>query len=68
MGISYSKLWTILYNRKIRKMQFKEMCGFSNNTLSALGKDQPVSLDTLEKICRTLDCKLDDILDFKDET
>lgn len=67
MGVTYSKLWSILYDRKIKKMQFKEMCGFSNNTLSALGKDQPVSLETIEKICKKLNCKVDDILEFKND-
>lgn len=62
MGISYKPLWHLLIEREIKKMEFKEMIGISNGTLARLGKNEPVSLDVLEKICITLDCEIQDVV------
>lgn len=62
MGISYKPLWHLLIEREIKKMEFKEMIGISNGTLARLGKNEPVSLDVLEKICITLDCEIQDVI------
>ena len=40
------------------------MCGFSANIITRLKKDEYISLESVEKICRTLDCGVDDILNF----
>lgn len=62
MSISYKPLWHLLIEREIKKMEFKEMIGISNGTLARLGKNEPVSLDVLEKICITLDCEIQDVI------
>ncbi len=44
--------------------------GISGNILAKLGKDEYVSLESLEKICRCLDCDIGDIVSIdrsKDE-
>ena len=38
--------------------------GISTNAMAKLGKDQDVRVGVLIKICKTLDCKLDDIMDI----
>jgi len=49
------------------KMEFAKMAGISQNTMARLSRNQNVSLDVLGKICCTLDCKIDDILEFISE-
>ena len=39
------------------------MAGISQNTIARLSRNQSVSLDVLGKICCTLNCKIDDILE-----
>jgi len=65
MSISYKPLWHQLVERGMKKMEFRDYVGISNGTLSKLGKDEPVALDILEKICIKLDCRIEDVVEIK---
>ena len=41
-----------------------EKAGFSANIITRIKRDNYVSLDTIEKICKSLQCNVDDILEF----
>ena len=47
--------------------ELSDKAGFSANILTRLRRDQYVSLESIEKICLTLDCKVDDILEFNQQ-
>ena len=64
MGVSYDRLFHMMIDRKITNAQLMNMCGFSANIITRLKKDEYISLESVEKICRTLDCGVDDILVF----
>ena len=64
MAVTYKKLFHLLIDRGIPTTELTEKAGFSANILTRLRRDQYVSLDSVEKICFALDCKVDDILDF----
>ena len=64
MAISYYKLWKILIDKKMNKTQLKETAGISTNAVAKLGRNESVSLDTLEKICKMLQCNIGDIVEF----
>ena len=64
MAVTYRKLFHLLIDRGIPTTELTEKAGFSANILTRLRRDQYVSLDSIEKICLALDCKVDDILDF----
>ncbi|HIX81027.1 helix-turn-helix domain-containing protein [Thomasclavelia spiroformis] len=61
------QIFKLLIDREIRKMEFARMAGISQNTMARLSRNQDVSLDVLGKICCTLNCKVDDILEFMPE-
>jgi DNA (cytosine-5)-methyltransferase 1 len=65
MAVDYSNLWKLLIDKKMNKSQLKEAAHISTNAVAKLGKNETVSLDTLEKICVALDCRIEDIVDFK---
>ena len=65
MGVNYNKLWKLLIDKNISKIQLKNITEMGPNTLAKLGKNQRVSLEVLEKICRELDCNFGDIIDYK---
>jgi len=44
--------------------QLQKQAGFSGNILTRLRRNSYVSLESIETICRVLDCKVDDILEF----
>ncbi len=65
MSVEYGKLWDILKNRNMKKIELQKAAKISGNILARLGNNEYVSMETIEKICRTLDCSADDILQFK---
>lgn len=64
MAVNYSKLWDILNERGMMKTELIKEAKISTNAMAKLGKNEDVRVGILEKICLTLDCKLDDILEF----
>lgn len=65
MEISYNNLWKLMIDQNINKSKLKEMAGISTNAVAKLGKNEAVSLDTLAKICKALNCDIGDIVEFK---
>ena len=65
MSVEYSKLWGISKNKNMKKIELQRAAKISGNILARLGNNEYVSMETIEKICRTLDCSADDILQFK---
>lgn len=41
-----------------------ELAGITTNAMAKLGKDEPVQVETLIKICKVLNCKIDDVIDY----
>lgn len=64
MSVSYKKLFHLLIDRGIQPVELTERAGFSANILTRLRREQYVSLESIEKICIALGCKVDDILEF----
>lgn len=67
MQISYNKLWKLMIDQNLNKTQLKEKAQISTNAVAKLGKNESVSLDTLEKICSVLKCDIGDIMEFVDK-
>lgn len=65
MKISYNKLWKLLIDKGMNRTQLREQTGITTNILAKLGKNGSVQLEVLAKICEVLDCKIDDIVDFR---
>ena len=64
MAVSYKKLFHMLVDRDMTAVQLQQKAGYSANITTRLKKNSYVSLESIEKICRTLDCKIDDIVEF----
>lgn len=67
MKISYDKLWKLMIDNRLNKTQLKERAKISTNAIAKLGKNEPVSMETLEKICSALKCDIGDIMEFVGE-
>lgn len=65
MAVDYSKLWKLLIDKRLKRTDIIQMAGISSNILAKLGKDEFVSLESLEKICKALGCNIGDIVEFK---
>ena len=64
MKISYDKLWKLLIDKKMKRIELKNATGISSSSLAKLGKDENVSMEVLKKICKALDCNIGDIMDI----
>lgn len=64
MAVSYVKLWKLLLDRGLKRTDLILMAGISTNILAKLGKNDFVSMESLEKICKSLNCNIGDIVDF----
>ena len=67
MSISYKKLWHILLDKDLKKKDLAEMAGVSTYTINKLNRNENVTVEVLAKICRVLDCTMDDILEVLDD-
>jgi DNA-binding Xre family transcriptional regulator len=64
--ISYNRLWKLLIDRGINKTQLKQMSGVSTTSIAKMGKGENLSTDVLLKICISLGCSTDDIMEVVD--
>ena len=64
MAITYKKLFHLLIDREMTPAQLQKEAGYIANISTRLRRDYYVSLESMEKICRVLNCKVDDIIEF----
>jgi len=67
MAFSYNKLWKLLIDNKMMKKDLMVMTDITSTTMAKLGKELPVSMDVLARICKALKCNVGDIVDYIDE-
>ena len=67
MAISYNKLWKLLVDKKMSKADLRKAAGVAPNTMTRLRRDEEVTLSVLNKICKTLEVDIGDIMEFLPE-
>jgi DNA (cytosine-5)-methyltransferase 1 len=65
--ISYNRLWKLLIDKGIKRTELKRLAGVSTNVIAKLGKNEPVAMETLAKICTALQCGIDDIVEINSD-
>ena len=64
MRFSYNKLWKLLIDRGMKKQDLREASGVSAASIAKLGRGENVTTDVLLRICRALDCNIEDITEI----
>ena len=64
MDVSYNKLFKLLIDKGLKKTEIANMIGISASTLAKLSRNETVSMDVIIRICRTLECTVDDVLEI----
>ena len=67
MAVSYNNLWKLLIDKGMNKTELKEAAGVSFNVMARMGKNQTVSMESIEKICIVLNCGISDVLEIKSD-
>ena len=62
--ISYEPLWRTMKEKGITKYTLIYKLGFSAYTITNLRKNKSITMCTLEKLCKVLECKPNDIIEF----
>lgn len=65
MTLSYDPLWKKLVDAKLTRTELAEKAGFSRGTITKMGRNEPVGLDVILKICKYLNCGLEDVVEIK---
>ena len=63
MRIQYNKLWKILIDKNMKKVDLKDLADISSNSIAKLGKNELVRMDVLMKIAKALYCKVEDLFE-----
>ena len=64
MAVSYKKLWKLLIDHDMKKTDLRIKAGISTGALAKLGKNENVNTEILAKICKVLECGVDDVMEF----
>ena len=64
MATSYKKLWHILVDRNMRKKDLQELAHLTQYQMNKLARGDDITTDIVGKICKALDVKSDDIMEF----
>lgn len=64
MAVCYNKLWKLMIDRKMTKTQLCHEAKVSTNAMAKLGRDEDVRVEVLVRICNTLGCTMDNIMEL----
>ena len=67
MAVSYKKLSKLLIDKDMMTQELAQKANVSNYTLAKMNKGENVTTDVLVRICKALECNLDDIMELVDE-
>lgn len=68
MAVSYKPLWHLLVEKEMNKEDLKRAAGITSNIVSRMSKNAYINLESIEKICLAMDCRIEDVVEIiKDE-
>jgi DNA-binding Xre family transcriptional regulator len=65
--ITYKPLWKTLIEKDMKKMDLVEDGTVSRGTLAKMGKNQKVSLEVVERICKRLQCRVEEVIAYNED-
>jgi predicted transcriptional regulator len=65
MKVNYNGLWKKLIDNKMKKKDLTKNIGISSNIIARMGKEEPVSLETVAKLCNYFSCSIDELISLK---
>lgn len=64
MAVNYNKLWKLLIDKNMKRVELQRNARISSNILAKMGKGEYVSMESIDKICQYLCCNIGDIMDI----
>lgn len=66
MAVSYKKLFHRLVDLELSNAELAKRADITLNVITRMKRNEYVSLVSIEKICKVLHCKVEDVLEFTD--
>ena len=63
--IVFDKLWKTMKTKGFSTYTLREKCGIDSKTVRRLKANENIETKTLDKLCAALDCRLEDIAEYK---
>lgn len=64
--IIFDRLWVTMKEKGFSTYKLRENCGIDSKTIRRLKSNENIETKTLDKICAALDCRIEDIAEYKD--
>lgn len=65
--IVFDKLWETMKKKGFSTYKLREECGLDSKTVRRLKANDNIETKTINKLCIALNCRVEDILEFKCE-
>ena len=65
--IVFNKLWETMEQQGGSAYWLREQCGIDSKTIRRLRANENIETKTLDKLCKALHCKLEDIAEYVEE-
>ncbi len=62
--IVFDKLWQLMDEKGVSTYKLREECGIDSKTIRRLKANENIETKTLNKLCQTLNCKIEDIMEY----
>jgi len=66
--IKFDRLWETMKRKNVSTYQLREKCGIDSKTIRRLRANENTETKTLDRLCAVLNCRLEDIAEYTDET
>ena len=63
--ITFDKLFETMRERGVSTYWLREKCGIDSKTVRRLRANENMETKTLDKLCAILDCRVEDIMEYK---
>ena len=64
MPVSYSKLFALMEERGVKKIDLRNTYKLNPKTVDSLTKNKSVTVDTIMLLCEIFDCQPSDIMEY----
>ena len=67
MAVKYDRLFAILKKRNMKEIELQRAAGFSGNIMTRIRRNEYVSLESIESICKVLNVDATEVVEFVDK-
>ncbi len=67
MAVNYKPLWHTLIEKDMNREDLKKSANITSNIVARMGKNEYINLESIEKICLALNCRIEYVVEIVQE-